>query len=143
MIVNTDQRRLITALTGVFGGNPKQALETVELLDPKAISQIDIQAGFGDLKVKQSLEIISKGGFANPQAFASRGRVGVLVESEGAPQLAEIFADDHKIGAIVIQILQGTLTKPEDVQSKVEALFEDKHKADLAKLFKFLLNRAR
>ena len=143
MLIKADQKRFITALTGVFAGNTKRALETVELLDPNAISQINTQADSEDLQAKQSLAIISKGGFANLQAFASRGSVDVLVESEGSPQLGEVFVDDHKIGAIVVEILQGKLTKPEDVQSRVEVLFEDKHKADASRIFNFLLNRAK
>ncbi len=142
MIIDTNQRKFITALTRVFGGSPKVALQTVELLNPKAISQISPQAGQEDLEAYQSLAIISKGGFAAPQAFASRGRVGTIVENEGTPQLAEVFADDHKIGAIVVQILQEKLTKPEEVQSQVEALFGDEHKADVGRIFNFLLNKA-
>ena len=140
MIIDTNQRKFITALTGVFGGSPKVALQTVELLNPKTISQINPQASQENLETYQSLAIISKG-FA-PRAFASGGSVGIIVEREGTPQLAEVFANDHKIGAIVVQILQGKLTKPEEVQSQIEALFGDEHKAEAGRIFNLLLNKA-
>ena len=135
MQIDTNQRALLKALTGVFGGNKNRALQTVELLAPEAISQIDTQAGSNDF----TLAVISKGGFAAPQAFASRGRVGVIVESEGGPQLGEVFTDDDKIGLIVVEILQGKLTKPEEVQPRIEALFEDQQsKADAWRAFQIL-----
>ena len=144
MRINAKQRKLITTLAGTFGGNPQIALKIVGLLNPRAISQIDTQAALKDSKDSKEYEalvIISK--FVAPKAFTSRGTVGIIVEKEDSPQLAEVFSDDDKIGAIVVKILQGKLTKPEEVQSQVEDLFEDKHKAGAAKLFNFLLNKAK
>ena len=139
MNITTAQRQFIAVITGVFGGNLKQALQTVELLDPEAISRINTQAGSSD----STLQVISKGGFASPEACVSRGRVGVMVEREGGPQLGEVFTDDDRIGAIVVEILQGKLVTPEEVQERVEALFDEQSRGDIARLFSILLDKTK